>query len=507
MSNIINIQELKKRISDIMSWFLEEKAKHEALNNIRKDHCYELSRQGLLNAEAIGKKSKEWLTEQGVKVNKEKLRPVYQYLSDHFSISKSEFDKFSKMESSLHNDADSILESWFKENGSNIKEIHRDRYNKWKEINDTPEKIRIDGRIVEKQYGVFFNYKSRLHYLHLYFEEIYNTWEIECKYQDESDFMKEFEERCNNAVKEKCRGKSLDMYLKEKDLKGIFANGLVFPPKIKRETDDLTRCFLNWNAPTSHVNQFGSLLIGEPGTGKTSFGGLLAEQRDKNCTYIYSHASEITSTTSLKRIFSLAKILEPCVVQIDDIDLICADRSKKATTDEEQGKIRMTSELMKNLDGLENMGKIFVIMTSNNTTNIDDAVFYRAGRISGKIVFNEFGECVPELFELFTKTYGLQLNQETVLKVSESMKEKLKDFTPDEVKNCCEYLHLMYGIKEITQDEFQNALTKTYNAFHNPYYKKSFLNRSKTSLSKTKKNGKVSNNSSDYYDAMLENGY
>ncbi|MDZ5809968.1 AAA family ATPase [Halorubrum sp. AD140] len=125
----------------------------------------------------------------------------------------------------------------------------------------------------------------------------------------------------------------------------------------------------------------GILLYGPPGTGKTLLAKAVANESESN--FVSVKGPELLdkyvgeSEKGVREVFSKARQNAPTVVFFDEIDSIAAERG--GSTDASVGE-RVVSQLLTELDGLEEMEDVVVVATTNRKDLIDDALL-RAGRI------------------------------------------------------------------------------------------------------------------------------
>jgi SpoVK/Ycf46/Vps4 family AAA+-type ATPase len=119
----------------------------------------------------------------------------------------------------------------------------------------------------------------------------------------------------------------------------------------------------------------GVLLYGPPGTGKTSVGRALAHHMKGKFFLIdgtFTTEPAVTFYYRVKQVFDAAKRATPCVIFIDDADVLF--QSDRATG--------LTRFLLSMLDGLESAtaGKVAVIMTAMDPNQLPPALL-RSGRV------------------------------------------------------------------------------------------------------------------------------
>lgn len=133
----------------------------------------------------------------------------------------------------------------------------------------------------------------------------------------------------------------------------------------------------------------GLLLHGPPGTGKT-YACRYLEHRMPNTTRIFLTGTALANVTA---VFSLARLLQPAVVFIEDADLMFSAREINLYSSS-------LGELMDQLDGLRANEEISLVMTTNAIERLESALKDRPGRISQCIYLGEPG---PDLRERFLK--------------------------------------------------------------------------------------------------------
>ena len=149
----------------------------------------------------------------------------------------------------------------------------------------------------------------------------------------------------------------------------------------------------------------GVLLHGPPGTGKTLLAKAVANEADAN--FISIKGPELfnkyvgESEKGVREVFSKARENAPAVVFFDEIDAIAAERGA-GMGDNNVGE-RVVSQLLTELDGLEELEDVVVIATTNRPELIDDALL-RPGRLDRHIEVVDPDEGARrEIFEIHTQ--------------------------------------------------------------------------------------------------------
>jgi transitional endoplasmic reticulum ATPase len=149
----------------------------------------------------------------------------------------------------------------------------------------------------------------------------------------------------------------------------------------------------------------GVLLYGPPGTGKTLLAKAVANEAESN--FISIKGPELLnkyvgeSEKGVREVFAKARENAPTVVFFDEIDSIAVERGRN-TGDSGVGE-RVVSQLLTELDGLEELEDVVVIATTNRPDLIDSALL-RPGRLDRQVhvpVPDEEGR--RKIFEVHTR--------------------------------------------------------------------------------------------------------
>ncbi len=130
----------------------------------------------------------------------------------------------------------------------------------------------------------------------------------------------------------------------------------------------------------------GVLLYGPPGTGKTLLAKAVANEAQSN--FISVKGPELfdkyvgESEKGVREIFSTARENAPAVIFFDEIDAIATERGR-GSGGSNVGE-RVVSQLLTELDGLEELEDVVVIAATNRPDLLDSALT-RAGRLERKI--------------------------------------------------------------------------------------------------------------------------
>ena len=120
----------------------------------------------------------------------------------------------------------------------------------------------------------------------------------------------------------------------------------------------------------------GILLYGPPGTGKTHTIRYLASNLPGHTTLIITAAQ----IALLAEYMSLARLLQPAMVVIEDVDLIARNRDDMGPCEES-----MLNGLLNEMDGLKQDADILFVLTTNRPEELEGALASRPGRIDQAI--------------------------------------------------------------------------------------------------------------------------
>jgi ATP-dependent Clp protease adapter protein ClpS len=156
----------------------------------------------------------------------------------------------------------------------------------------------------------------------------------------------------------------------------------------------------------------GILLYGPPGTGKTHTIRYLASNLPGHTTLIITAAQ----IGLLAQYMSLARLLQPTMVVIEDVDLIARSRENMGPCEES-----MLNGLLNEMDGLKQDADILFILTTNRPEQLESALASRPGRIDQAIevpVPDDIGR--KKLVELYGR--GLPLGDAVVTEAAQRTK-------------------------------------------------------------------------------------
>lgn len=205
----------------------------------------------------------------------------------------------------------------------------------------------------------------------------------------------------------------------------------------------------------------GVLLYGPPGTGKTLLARSIACNIDAKFLKIV--ASSIVdkyigeSARMVREMFGYAKENQPCIIFIDEVDAIGGKRSNDGSSSDREIH-RTLMELLNQLDGFDDLGKVKVIMATNRPDTLDSALL-RPGRLDRKIEIplpTEVGR--SEIIKIHAKpmTKKGDIDYEAIAKLSDG-------FNGADLRNICTEAG-MFALRQerdyVIQEDFMKATRK-----------------------------------------------
>ncbi len=177
----------------------------------------------------------------------------------------------------------------------------------------------------------------------------------------------------------------------------------------------------------------GVLLYGPPGTGKTLLAKAVATEAQSN--FISVRGPEFLSKwvgeseRAVRETFRKAKQAAPCVIFFDEIDSVTPARGTGADSHVTE---RVISQMLVELDGLEELHNVTLIAASNRPDLLDPALL-RPGRFDRMIYVAPPGlEARKQIFAIHTR--GKPLGADVDL---DELAETTEDFTGADIEALC----------------------------------------------------------------------
>jgi ATP-dependent Clp protease adapter protein ClpS len=192
----------------------------------------------------------------------------------------------------------------------------------------------------------------------------------------------------------------------------------------------------------------GILLYGPPGTGKTHTIRYLASNLPGHTTLIITAAQ----VALLAQYMTLARLLQPAMVVIEDVDLIARDRDQMGPCEES-----LLNGLLNEMDGLKQDADILFILTTNRPEQLEGALASRPGRIDQAIEVplpDDIGR--KKLVQLYGK--GLPLGDAVVGEAAERTKGVSAAFIKELMRRIAQASIARDGGTTVESDDISEAL-------------------------------------------------
>jgi cell division protease FtsH len=192
----------------------------------------------------------------------------------------------------------------------------------------------------------------------------------------------------------------------------------------------------------------GILFYGPPGTGKTHTIHYLAKALDGHTTLIIT-AEQVGL---LAEYMTLARLLQPSLVVMEDVDLIAKDRQEMGVCEEV-----MLNKLLNEMDGLNEEADILFILTTNRPESLERALASRPGRVDQAIEFplpDDVGR--EKLVQLYSQ--GMSLGDELVKSVVRRTEKVSAAFIKELMRRTVQFHLEQDGDEQITPRDVEAAL-------------------------------------------------
>ncbi len=177
----------------------------------------------------------------------------------------------------------------------------------------------------------------------------------------------------------------------------------------------------------------GILLYGAPGTGKTLLAKALAHESEAN--FIAIKGPQLLSMwvgeseRGVREVFRKARQAAPCIVFFDEIDALAPQRGGPGET---QSTERVVSQLLTELDGIEELEGVTILAATNRRDRIDPALL-RSGRLEFQVELPALDRDT-RLAILRVHTRHMPLAQDVSL---ESLSDETEGFVGADLEGLC----------------------------------------------------------------------
>lgn len=207
--------------------------------------------------------------------------------------------------------------------------------------------------------------------------EIFHCGERERFHRMKNDFIEYFD---NDHP---LRNQIVDSKWKFLEIKEVGWDDLIVS---KEQKKIITRNITNYikNIETYRENRLptsrGVLITGPPGTGKTLCCEVIVNSLD--CSAIYVSTDSVSEVGDIKKVYSLARKISPCLVIVEDIDTLGGlDRTVRG------GEHPLLGEFLNCLAGMGKNDGVITIATTNYAQHLDSALADRPGRFDVRLDF------------------------------------------------------------------------------------------------------------------------
>ena len=194
----------------------------------------------------------------------------------------------------------------------------------------------------------------------------------------------------------------------------------------------------------------GVLLYGPPGTGKTFACRYLCGKLPHTTRIIASG----TTLPRVKSIFNLARMLQPSLVILEDVDLVFASREVNLYSS-------VLGDLLDQMDGLRPHEDVSVVLTTNSIERLEPAIKDRPGRISQCIHFGPPNDALRKQYLIrYLRSYTApELNIEDLVMLSKGATQAfLKEWVHRSVQIAVGQLTNPEQQLQLSNDDFQRAM-------------------------------------------------
>ncbi|KAL6259212.1 hypothetical protein P5V15_009132 [Pogonomyrmex californicus] len=215
----------------------------------------------------------------------------------------------------------------------------------------------------------------------------------------------------------------------------------------------------------------GILLFGPPGTGKTLIGKCIASQ--SKSTFFSISASSLTSKwigdgeKMVRALFAVARVHQPSVVFIDEIDSLLTKRSET----EHESSRRLKTEFLVQLDGATTSedDRILIVGATNRPQELDDAARRRLVKRL-YVPLPEF-EARKQIINNLLKSVHHDLNEEDVARIA----EKSTGYSGADMTNLCKEAS-MEPIRSIPFSQLEDISTEEVRHITNRDFEQALIN-------------------------------
>jgi cell division protease FtsH len=240
--------------------------------------------------------------------------------------------------------------------------------------------------------------------------------------------------------------------IKVHKLRNVTRDEVILPTKTLDLLDRNVIRFVNQRPKMAALGQAtkkGILFYGPPGTGKTHTIHYLAAALSGHTTLLIS-AEQVAY---LDQYMALARLYQPSMVILEDVDLIARDRESMESACEEV----LLNKLLNEMDGLREDANILFILTTNRPESLERALSSRPGRVDQAIEFplpNLEGR--RKLVQLYAK--GMKVKEGMIEEIANRTERVSAAFIKELMRRSLQFHLERDGESELAQADVDLAL-------------------------------------------------
>jgi len=245
-------------------------------------------------------------------------------------------------------------------------------------------------------------------------------------------------------------GKSTEILVHK--LPAVYVNDIILPNKTLQYIE---KDVVGFSAIKSQLIKLelpikkGVLFYGPPGTGKTHSVKYIANKLKHHTTLLIT-ADQVAY---IGEYMLLARLLQPSIVVIEDVDLIAKERDKIRDASVES----LLNKLLNEMDGLKENIDVFFILTTNRPDVLEEALAERPGRIDQAIEFplpDDDGR--RRLAQLYAK--ALPVSEQLFNVIVDKTKDVSAAFIKELMRRVAQNLIIDKSANSVTLDHVNGAL-------------------------------------------------
>jgi cell division protease FtsH len=254
---------------------------------------------------------------------------------------------------------------------------------------------------------------------------------------------------------------SFDGYIRFLQLEKRNWEDLALDPAKKHEIENNSVRLLRHNAELKKYGipcKRGIILAGVPGTGKTLISKVLMNN-SPDITCIEAHPSLVENPGFIYDIYELARDLRPCILFLEDVDLVGYDRDRSGYS-----RGAGLASLLNELDGAEDCHGIVTVAMTNNLKSLDKALVNRPSRFD-RVIIMELPEIRERRYQIGRISKRIPLSEN----LQEYLAQHTDGYSPAQIQDILQsiIINRLGDEKDLenepfTRDEVDRAMASIY---------------------------------------------